>query len=312
MNNSLPSWNDTGPKAAILNFIQAVSDPGNANFVPPSERIATFDNDGTLWLEKPLYIQLQHGIYAIAKMAVEKPEVRARQPFKAVFEKDMAWLGQVAADFTKGDLHGVMTLLSGYTEAFDGIPVEAFEADALAFLNNAQDARFKKPYKLLTYQPMLELVHTLQESGFQVYITSGGGRDFMRAVVEEIYNIPRAMTIGSSIMFQYSEDAQGVAHVLRTKELEQPIDDGPGKPLHIHRAIGRRPVMAAGNSDGDIHMLKYATGHRGLTLGLLVHHDDAEREYAYDEGAEKALQLASRSGWVVVSMKDDWKEVFPA
>ena len=222
-------------------------------------------------------------------MAAEKPEVRDRQPFKAVYEKDMAWLGKVAADYAKGDPNGVMTCISGYMEAFDGMSVEAFEADALKFLNDVQDNRFNKPYKLLTYQPMLELVHTLQENGFQVYITSGGGRDFMRAVCEEIYGIPRSMTIGSSVIFQYGEDAQGVAQVMRTRQVEQPIDDGPGKPLHIHRSIGRRPIMAAGNSDGDIHMLKYAVGYKGLALGLLVHHDDPEREYAYDEGSEKAL-----------------------
>ena len=277
----LPSWNDGSVKKTIVEFVKKVTRKGSADYVPPAERIATFDNDGTLWLEKPLYIQLQHGLHAIGQLAAEKPEVRDRQPFKAVYEKDMAWLGKVAADYARGDLSGVMTLGSGITEVFAGMTLEAFEADVLDFLNNAQDARFKKPYKLLTYQPMVELVHTLQGNGFQVYITTGGGRDFVRAVCEEIYNIPRSMTIGSSVSFQYGEDAQGVAQVMRTKELEQPIDDGPGKPVHIHRAIGRRPVMAAGNSDGDIHMLKYATGHTGLTLGLLVHHDDPEREYAY-------------------------------
>ncbi|RPJ44269.1 MAG: haloacid dehalogenase-like hydrolase, partial [Chloroflexi bacterium] len=191
-----------------------------------------------------------------------------------------------------------------------GIAVEAFEADVRNFLSNAQDTRFKVPYKQLTYKPMVELVHYLQNNGFQVNITSGGGRDFMRAVCEEIYNIPRSMVIGSSVTFHYAEDAQGVAQVIRNKEIEQPIDDGPGKPPHIHRAIGRRPVLAAGNSNGDIHMLKYAKGHKGLTLALLVRHDDAEREYAYDDGAEKALQLASQPGWVVVSMKNDWTTVF--
>ena len=140
--------------------------------------------------------------------------------------------------------------------------------------------------------------------------TSGGGRDFIRAVCEEIYNVPRAMTIGSSITFKYSEDAQGAAQIVRTIEIEQPIDDGPGKPPHIHRAIGRRPIMAAGNSDGDIYVLKYAQGHKGATLSLLVHHDDAEREYAYDSGTEKALQLAAKEGWTVVSMKHDWTTVF--
>jgi phosphoglycolate phosphatase-like HAD superfamily hydrolase len=312
MAEPLSLWNDTPARQAILNFVAAVTTPGGPDFVPPAERIATFDNDGTLWLEKPLYIQLQHGLRAIGKMAAEKPEVRDRQPFKAVYEKDMAWLGKVAAHFARGDPSGVITLASGMSEAFAEISVEAFEADALEFLNKAQDARFKIPYKQLTYQPMVELIHTLQDNGFQVYITSGGGRDFMRAVCEEIYNIPRSMTIGSSVTFKYGEDAQGVAQVLRTKEFEQPIDDGPGKPVHIHRAIGRRPVMAAGNSDGDIHMLKYATGHKGLTLGLLVRHDDPEREYAYDDGAQRALQLAPQAGWIIVSMKDDWKTVFPA
>ena len=310
MNNPLSSWNDNGTKQHILGYIQAVTDPSSAHFVQPAERIATFDNDGTLWLEKPLYIQLQFGLRAIGRLATERPDLRDCQPFKAVYEQDMVWLNRAATDFGKGDPRGVMSLLSAYGEAFAGITVEAFEASVQEFLNNVQEPRFKKPYKLLTYQPMVELIHTLQENDFQVYITTGGGRDFLRAVCEEVYNIPRSMTIGSSVTFQYAENAQGVAQILRTKELEQPIDDGPGKPPHIHRAIGRRPIMAVGNSNGDIQMLKYATGHEGLTLGLLVHHDDHEREYAYDSGAEEALQQAAKEGWCVVSMKNDWKTVF--
>jgi hypothetical protein len=249
-------------------------------------------------------------LHAIGRAAAEKPELRERQPFKAVYEKDMAWLGQVAADYAKGDTSGIFTLITGLAEVLEGGTVEAFDAEVLGFLSNVQDARFKKPYKQLTYQPMVELVHYLQENGFQVYITSGGGRDFMRAVCEEIYNIPRSMVIGSSITFKYGEDEQGIGQVLRTREIEQPIDDGPGKPLHIHRAIGRRPILAAGNSNGDIHMLKYAGGQPGLTLNLLVQHDDAGREYAYDEGSETALQMAASEGWCVVSMKNDWKTVF--
>jgi phosphoglycolate phosphatase-like HAD superfamily hydrolase len=310
MSTPLSFWNDTPTRQAIMDFVAAVTAPGGSDFVPPAERIATFDNDGTLWLEKPMYIQLQHGLHAIGKSAAEKPELRDRQPFKAVYEKDMAWLGKVAADFAQGDPSGVFVLVAGLAEVFEGMTVEAFEADALEFLSNAQDARFKMPYKQLTYKPMVELVHYLQDNGFQVYITSGGGRDFMRAVCEEVYGIPRSMTIGSSVTFQFGEDAQGTAQVLRTKDIEQPIDDGPGKPPHIHRAIGRRPVMAAGNSNGDIHMLQNAWGHEGLTLALLVHHDDPEREYAYDGGAEKALQLAHKAGWIVVTIKYDWKTVF--
>jgi phosphoglycolate phosphatase-like HAD superfamily hydrolase len=306
MSTQLESWNDGGAKRAIVDFVTQVTTANSPTFVPLAERIATFDNDGTLWLEKPLYIQLQHGLRAIGKAAAEKPELRDRQPFKAVYENDLAWLGKAAADYAKGDQSGVLTLVAGLAEVLQGITVEAFEADALDFLSNAQDAHFKQPYKQLTYKPMVELVHYLQANGFQVYITSGGGRDFMRAICEEVYGIPRAMTIGSSVTFKYSEDDQGAVQVLRTKEIEQPIDDGPGKPLHIHRAIGRKPIMAAGNSDGDIHMLKYA----GSGLRLLVHHDDAEREYAYDGGSEKALQLAAQDGWLVVSMKHDWKTVF--
>ncbi len=310
MSNHLKSWNDGAAKQAIVDLVTRVTTIDGPDYVPPTERVATFDNDGTLWLEKPLYIQLQHGLRAIGKAVAEKPELRSRQPFKAVYEKDMAWLSKASADYAKGDISGVLTLVTGLAEVLEGITAEAFDADVWEFLTQAQDARFKKPYKLLTYRPMVELVHYLQDNNFQVYITSGGGRDFMRAVCEEIYGIPRAMAIGSSVTFTYAEDAQGIAQVMRTKEIEQPIADGPGKPQHIHRAIGRRPIMAVGNSDGDIHMLKYARGHKGAALALLVHHDDAEREYAYDSGTEKALQLAPKEGWIIVSMKDDWKTVF--
>jgi phosphoglycolate phosphatase-like HAD superfamily hydrolase len=310
MSEPLSLWNPTPARQAILDFVAAVTNPAKPEFIPPAERIATFDNDGTLWLEKPMYIQLQHLLRAIGKAAAEKSDLRQRQPFKAVYEKDMAWLGKAAADYAKGDPSGVFTLVSGAAEALEGITVEAFEVDVLDFLTRAQDTRFKQPYKQLTYKPMVELVHYLQDNGFQVYITSGGGRDFMRAICEEVYGIQRSMVIGSSVTFQFGEDAQGIPQVLRTKDIEQPIDDGPGKPPHIHRAIGRRPVMAAGNSNGDIHMLQYARGHKGLSLALLVHHDDAEREYAYDDGTEKALELAPQAGWVEVSMMNDWKTVF--
>lgn len=311
MTDPLASWNDGGTKTAIVDFVESVTSANRRTFVPPAARVATFDNDGTLWLEKPMYIQFVHGLKAIAAMAAAQPEIRQRQPFKAVSEQDMAWLGQVASDYAQGDATGVMTLASGMAEAFQGTTVEEFYADALDFLTNTRDARFGVPYIQLTYVPMVELVHYLQGHDFQVFLVSGGGRDFMRAVSEELYDIPRSMTIGSSIENEYREDEGGVVQVIRTKAIEQPVDDGPGKPLHIHRAIGRRPILAAGNSDGDTHMLKYATGHEGPSLSLLVLHDDAEREYAYETGAERALGLAASDGWTVVSMKNDWKMVFP-
>jgi phosphoglycolate phosphatase-like HAD superfamily hydrolase len=310
MADPLASWKDGGAKSAIVDFVATVTAAGGTGFVPPAERIATLDNDGTLWLEKPMYIQLQHGIRAIGKMAAERPEVRDRQPFKAVHEKDMAWLGSVAAEYLKGDPGKAMILAGGLAEAFDGMTVDDFFADAMAFLSDTRDERFGIPYKQLTYKPMVELVHYLQASGFQVYIASGGGRDFVRAVSEEIYDIPRSMVIGSDVVIGCVTGPDGITRVIHTKQIEMPIDDGPGKPPHIHRAIGRRPIMAAGNSNGDIEMLEYARGHEGATLALLVRHDDAEREYAYDGGSEKALALAADDGWTVVSMKDDWTTIF--
>ncbi len=310
MRDPLASWNDGGAKSAIVDFVADVTAAGGTSFVPPAERIATLDNDGTLWLEKPMYIQLQHGIRAIGRMAAEKPEVRGRQPFKAVHERDMAWLASVAAEYLEGEPGKAMILAGGLAEAFDGMSVDDFFADAADFLSNTRDERFGAPYKQLTFKPMVELVRYLQASGFQVYIASGGGRDFVRAVSEEIYNIPRSMVIGSDVVTGCVVDPDGVTRVVHTKQVEMPIDDGPGKPPHIHRAIGRCPIMAAGNSNGDIQMLEYASGHQGATLGLLVRHDDAEREYAYDGGSEKALALAADEGWTVVSMKDDWKTIF--
>ena len=309
MTDPLASWNEGAAKRAILDFVSGVTAADSPAFVPPAGRIATFDNDGTLWLEKPAYIQVLHALRAIGQMAADNPGLRDRQPFKAVYEEDLAWIDEVVSDYAT-DSSAYRTVAEGFAAGLEGTPVEAFEADALEFLSTTRDARFGRPYTQLTYKPMVELVHYLQSAGFDVYLSSGLGRDFMRAVCEEIYGIPRSMAIGSSVTFEYVEDARGVAQVVRTREIEQPADDGPGKPVHIHRAIGRRPIMAAGNSSGDVYMLKYATGHTGATLGLLVHHDDAEREYAYDGGAEEALRLAEAEGWIVVSMKDDWKTVF--
>ena len=308
--DNLSLWNDTPTKSAIVGYVHAVTDPNNAKFVPEVERVATFDNDGTLWLEKPLYMQLHHLIRQIALVAASNPAVRTKQPFKAVYENDQAWFKEAAAGVSKGDLTRAMSIIAGAAEAFEGMTIDEFNSNARDFLTNTKDARFNVPYKQLTYKPMVELIHYLQNNEFAVYITSGGGRDFMRSVSEEIYSTPRQNVIGSDIEYAYEIDTRSRAQVVRTVKVEQPIDNESGKPIHIGRTISRRPIFAAGNSDGDIEMLQYAKSHTGLSLGVLVHHDDADREYAYDEGAEEALERAVGNGWVVVSMKNDWKQIF--
>jgi len=308
--DNLSLWNDTPTKSAIVGYVHAVTDPNNAKSVPEVERVATFDNDGTLWLEKPLYMQLHHLIRQIGLVAASNPAVRIKQPFKAVYENDQAWFKEAAAGVSKGDLAKAMSIIAGAAEALEGMTIDEFNSNARDFLTNTKDARFNVPYKQLTYKPMVELIHYLQDNGFAVYITSGGGRDFMRSVSEEIYSLPRQNVIGSDIEYKYKIDSQGKAQVVRTVKVEQPIDNESGKPIHIARTISRRPILAAGNSDGDIEMLQYTKSRTGLSLGLLIHHDDADREYAYDEGAEEALERAVGNGWVVVSMKNDWKQIF--
>jgi len=308
--DNLSLWNDTPTKSAIVGYVHAVTDPNNAKFVPEVERVATFDNDGTLWLEKPLYMQLHHLIRQIGLVAASNPAVRIKQPFKAVYENDQAWFKEAAAGVSKGDLAKAMSIIAGAAEALEGMTIDEFNSNARDFLTNTKDARFNVPYKQLTYKPMVELIHYLQNNEFAVYITSGGGRDFMRSVSEEIYSTPRQNVIGSDIEYAYEIDTRSRAQVVRTVKVEQPIDNESGKPIHIGRTISRRPIFAAGNSDGDIEMLQYAKSHTGLSLGVLVHHDDADREYAYDEGAEEALERAVGNGWVVVSMKNDWKQIF--
>jgi hypothetical protein len=309
-NATLSLWNDTPTKQTILDYVATVTDPKNSNFVPEVNRIATLDNDGTLWLEKPMYMQFYHLIHQIGVVAASNPALRSQQPFKAVYEDDQAWFDQAAIDFSKGDLTEVKLIIDGGLEAFDGMTIDEFNANAYDFLTNTINPRFNVPYKQLTYKPMVELIHYLQNNGFMVYIVSGGGRDFMRSVSEEIYNIPRPNVIGSEIEYKFTVDSQGKAQVVRTSEIEQPIDNGPDKSINIARGVGRRPVLAAGNTDGDIQMLQYAKSNPGLSLGFLVHHDDADREYAYDNGAETALEQASGSDWIVVSMKNDWKQIF--
>jgi len=286
----LPSWNDGPAKKAVLDFVESVVIVGDS-FVAPAERIATFDNDGTLWCEKPLYVQADFIFRRFLEMVREDPELAKEQPYKAVAERDMAWLSDVYAH--------VPELIKGVTSAYEGITTEAFETAVRDFFTSATHPTLGVPYTQTAYQPMCELVRFLAANDFQVYLCSGGGRDFVRVVSDQLYGLPRDRVIGSSTTIEYRD-----GDLYRAAGVEQPIDDGPGKPVHIWARTGRKPLFAAGNSDGDVAMLETAR------FGLLVHHDDADREFAYDEGAEKALAAAKDRRWTVVSMKEDFKTVF--
>ena len=287
---ALPSWNDGPSKTAVLQFVRSVTTPG-ASFVPPAERVATFDNDGTLWCERPLYVQADFIFRRFADMVREDPGIAKEQPYKAVVEGDRDWLMDVYAH--------VPELVKGATEAFGGITIEAFDAAVRAFFSSARHPTLDVPYTQVAYRPMLELIGLLEANDFRVYICSAGGRDFVRAVCEEVYGLGRDRVIGSATTLEYRD-----GRLYRTNGVEQPIDDGPGKPVHIWTRTGRLPLLAGGNADGDVSMLECAR------FALLVHHDDAEREFAYDSGAEKALAAAAAHGWTVVSMREDFGSVF--
>jgi len=290
MPDQLGSWNDGKAKSDILAFIRSVTTPGDG-FVAPADRIATFDNDGTLWCEKPMYVQADFVFRRWTEMVKADPAKAAEQPYKAMVEGDRAWLAALESH--------VPELLKGLGEAFGGITTAAFEEQVRAFYADARHPTLGLPYTKVGYRPMRELLDLLHANEFAVYICSGGGRDFMRPVTEEMYGVPRERVIGSATTLEYRD-----GDIYRTSGVEQPIDDGPGKPVHIWTRIGRKPLMAAGNSDGDIAMLETAR------FGLLVHHDDADREFAYDTGTEHALVEGAQRGWTVVSVKNDWSAVF--
>ncbi|HEY2354100.1 MAG TPA: HAD family hydrolase [Gaiellaceae bacterium] len=287
----LGSWNDTSTRAAIVEFVERVTTEGGPEFVPPSERIATFDNDGTLWCEKPLYVQADFVLRKWRAMAEADPSLSERQPYKAVVENDRAWLGALTDH--------IPDLVRGVSEAFGGLTTDAFEAAALEFFANTRHPTLGVAYTDAVYVPMKELLAFLEARDFRVFICSGGGRDFIRPVSERIYGIPRERVIGSSAPLELRD---GV--LVRTEGVEQPIDDGPGKPVHIWARTGRRPLLAGGNADGDVEMLAQAR------FALLVNHDDADREFAYTDGAERSLEAAAAHGWTVASIRNDWNTVF--
>jgi phosphoserine phosphatase len=267
--------------------------------------VAVFDNDGTLWCEKPMPIQLDFILRRLAAMAEADPALRDRQPWKAAYERDYAWLGAVVAQHYAGDETNVRTLAGGILAAYDGISVEDFEALAGEFLRTTQHPTLGRPYLQCAYAPMVELLGHLEAHGFSNYIVSGGGRDFMRPISAEVYGIPRERVIGSTSVLDYRDGT-----ITHTGEADY-LDDGPQKPIRIWSRTGRRPLLAGGNANGDIPMLDFAQHADKPFERLLVLHDDDEREVAYTGGAERALERAAAEDWTVISMRDDWVSIWP-
>jgi phosphoserine phosphatase len=305
----LPSWNDGATKAAIVSFVGVTTDKSSPHFVPPEERIATFDNDGTLWPSHPMYTQLAFALDRIKAVAPQHPEWKTQQPFKAVLDNDMKTL---AAAGEKGMVELVMASHAGMSTA-------EFEKIVTDWFKTAKHPRFKRAYTELAYQPMLELLAYLRANGFKTYIVSGGGIEFMRPMTEAVYKVPPEQVIGSSIETKY-ELKDGKPMLMRLPKVHF-IDDKAGKPVGINEFIGRRPVAAFGNSDGDRQMLEWTGAGNGVRLMMLVFHDDAKREYAYGPAnglpdtkfgtfSQSLMDEAEKKGWIVISMKKDWARIF--
>jgi phosphoserine phosphatase len=303
----LSSWEETPTKQAILDFVDRVTADGAETFVPPAERIATFDNDGTLWCEQPM-VQGAFIAQRLAAMAEADPSLRQTQPWKAISDGDSSWINNAVTKHYNGDDTDLKSLIAGVVKAFGDITVEDFETQAATFYDTAVHPVYKQPYQKLGYVPMAQLLDYLESKEFTCYIVSGGGRDFMRPVTQSMYGIPPERVVGSSSGLTFKADENG-ANVMRTAAAGI-IDDGPGKPIQIWERIGRRPILAAGNANGDVPMLQFAADQNGPTLGLLVHHDDATREVAYSAGAENAVKEAAINGWTVISVETDWNRVF--
>ncbi len=300
----LASWNDGQARTAIVYFVTAVTTENTAAYVEPADRIAVFDNDGTLWSEQPMYVQLAFALDRVKTLAPGHPEWQDTEPFKSVIAGD---LKGVAASGEKGLLEIVAATHAGITS-------DEFTRIATDWIATAKHPKTGKAYTSMIYQPMLELIGYLKANGFQVFIVSGGGIEFMRPWTAQTYGIPPQNVVGSSIKSKYEvKDGQPV--IMRLPEIDF-IDDGPGKPVGIYKFIGKRPIAAFGNSDGDFQMLEWTTSGAGRRFGLIVHHDDAEREVAYDRNSPfgklaKGLDEGPKRGWTIVSIKNDWKRVFP-
>jgi phosphoglycolate phosphatase-like HAD superfamily hydrolase len=296
----LPSWNDTAPKQAITTFVERVTKDGTPDFVPPAERIAVFDNDGCLWSEQPVYFQAFFVFDRIKTLAPQHPEWKDKEPFASVLKGDMKTA-------LAGGEHALLEMVMA-THA--GMTTEEFEKSVTGWLATARHPKTGKPFTAMVYQPMLEVLAYLRSNNFKTFIVSGGGIEFMRPWAEKVYGIPPEQIIGSSIKSKY-ELRDGKPVIVKLPELNF-IDDKAGKPVGIQQHIGRRPIFAAGNSDGDFQMLEWTTTGPGPRFAMIVHHDDAGREFAYDREShigklDKALDAAAEKGWMIVSMKNDWK-----
>ena len=299
----LPSWNEGAAKKSVVAFVKAVTAKGGKDYVAPAERIATFDNDGTLWAEQPMYFQLLFALDRVKALAPQHPEWKDQEPFASLSKGDV-----------KGALAGGEKAIAEIVMATHaGMTTTEFERIVKDWMASARHPRFKQPYGAVVYKPMLELLAYLRANGFKTFIVSGGGVEFMRPWTEQVYGIPPEQVVGSSVKTKL-EMRDGRPVLVRLPEIEF-IDDKAGKPVGINSHIGRRPIAAFGNSDGDLEMLQYAMAGEGRRLALIVHHDDATREYAYDRQSgigklDKALDEAAAKGWTVVSMKSDWKRIF--
>ena len=301
----LPSWNDGPVKRSILDFIARTTTTGNRDWVPVPERIACFDNDGTLWTEQPVYFQVAFALDRIEALAAQHPEWRTQEPFRSVLADDRAALAAL----------GLKAIVEVIEATHAGMTTEDFAATVVDWLATARHPRFNRPYTDLVYQPMIELLSLLRAHQFKTFIVSGGGIEFMRPWTERIYGIPPEQVVGTSSVTKFELRSDGTPVLMKEPKVEF-IDDGPGKPVGINRFIGRRPVLAFGNSDGDQQMLEWTAAGSGARFMGLVHHTDAVREYAYDRPSpvgqlDKAWDEALRRDWTIVDMEKDWKVIYP-
>jgi phosphoglycolate phosphatase-like HAD superfamily hydrolase len=305
----LPSWSDGPAKDAILKFVQATTNPSSPNFVPPAERIATFDQDGTLWVEHPMYTQVVYCFDRVPAVAKAKPELAGVEPFRTVLSGDREAIAKLPMD----------DLVKIAAATLTGMDVDTYRAEVAKWIEDARDSRWKRPYTELVYQPQIELLKYLRSVGYRTYIVTGGGQDFVRVYAERVYGIPPEQVIGSAGAVSYQYGAKGPVLIKEPKLLLN--DDNAGKPESIHLMIGRRPTFAIGNSTGDRQMCEYTKAGDGARLSMLVLHDDGEREYAYGPAqglpdtkvgafTQELYDEAKKDGWTVVSMKNDWKRVF--